>query len=123
MGGCDVDGCYPSVVACERWSSVFPELAVYLLKQGARFNIRDGKIFPKLSGDGNFTIEMARKMINEEAEALELKRKTLYELRNPKTYFGLLPSDLFRFAMQGVEREYHSHYRWKQLNESLRKVN
>ena len=84
-------GATPLWIACERWAP-YNRLVIFLLKQGARFNIVGGKIFPRLSPAGKDTLDSAKKEMQRQEEDFNRNQKKLQELLAKRT--GLRPEDL-----------------------------
>jgi hypothetical protein len=108
-------GATPLWVACEIWGPS-RALIVFLLKQGARFNLRDGQVFPKLSSNGKLGLSLARIEMKQQAEAYHKKQEKFRRLFKEKaTYLGLLPEGIPQLVVKFLEPDFQKKYALKEL--------
>jgi hypothetical protein len=108
-------GATPLWVACEMWGPS-RALIVFLLKQGARLNMRDGQVFPKLSSNGELGLCLARMEMTEQAQAYHKKQEKLRRLFQKKaTYLRLLPDGIPQLVIKLLEPDFQEKYALKEL--------
>lgn len=91
-------------VACELRSA---SDVMILYKSGALFNKVQGADYPMLTQRGKKTFEAVKDMIHEQGKSFSKRTFGMLQLhQNPRTYFYLLPSEVFDEVERCMARDY-----------------
>ena len=109
-------------VACER-SPAIDHLVIFLLKQGAWFNQRQGRISPHLSSHGERSLEIGLKFFRKHAEKCALKTSILNPVvqlpllrgKYSQTFLSRLPNEVFLIVIKKLIIQYRRENRLKEI--------